>query len=1107
MESWARQAVAAGASPKAAAGAALIAGQWARAMGRYLGISPGEYWNKHLAGVVGPGSLDYAAGSMHVLGQAAMRRSEKPFEKFHEDALNEANSHQEFWDYGESPLLGLPVKVGEDRIRKSRSRHPDVTMEDWQRLPEIISGASEMHELPSKGKQWPVGSKAFICHEKGKSWVVIGAPRKKRGGYFEVLSLFSNNRDAVSNWLKQAGQNKKVLAGVGGGPNRAQAQDAKILGRTSPGGPSAKKITNLFASYKKKPNFDLDPAQAAKAVSRGKNISQKTLDKIAKLLQAKDQTLRALLDNPKQAGQILNALQKDGVIQKTNANVYWDSKTTPKIKDFGDPGRGRITRQGKLLVESSLLGAVLPDFGLLQVSPPWLLNVLGRNLDHLGRLKARGGAWDLSRDLLQAVDMVLAAEASPKAVDQLRQYIAQQALPGMEQEHSHGARAKALALALVENKPNAFREKLKALAKAAGRDAKGRESMFGTLSADDAFYQQFGRVESLGQPLNPGVDPDAPVEVVKAKPVYNVPGAKRPGLDTLSEIVKGKHKNSNTGWGISVSKRNVQHSMHSAMDSDIDTMIGMDAIANFPALIKNAVLVKTHPDKKNTEGVKQIHRFFVPFVLNGGVYSVKITVKEFIDGHRAEIDGIYGAYDLKFAKKIAPDGDYTQGSQGTHTTYPAPDASSITIRDLVAGVKDNDGDGYLEQSTNSTDTLFQSAHQGKPSHFSQNPIMNQAQKAGRRLAREMAAWKSQVRSALGKKLKSNVLLRVGSTPDVLQKLGAKNLPLIMTQGVLAKDMYNKHKIPQAIMEDLPRLIADPVAVFDSETKPGNFLVLTEAWCGAGPVVAAVHLDKKQRKHVVNKVVSMYSKDASPEKFFARQVHDGRLLYVNAGKAQQVQGGAGLQLPRRMLSPNLSNSKLLTEKNIVKPILPGSLPQGNRGAAHFLPDGRAVIQLFKSANPSTLVHELGHVFRRSLEELALTPDAPERVQKDWQAMAAFVGADPKGPWSIEQEETLARAFEAYVREGKAPAPGLRGVFETFRRWLVDLYKSVRVLDVELNDDIRGVFDRMLATDTEISRARAEAGVQPFLVGWAGGTPPVIRKGYLPTLPSLHWGLPC
>ncbi|KIX12286.1 hypothetical protein [Dethiosulfatarculus sandiegensis] len=561
MESWARQAVAAGASPKEAAGAALIAGHWARSMSRYLGISPSEYWNKHLAGVVGPGSLDYAAGSMHVLGQAAMRRSEKPFEKFHEDALNEANSHQEFWDYGESPLLGLPVKVGEDRIRKSRSRHPDVTMEDWQRLPEIISGASEVAEL-AKHHKWPKESKAFVAEVDGETFVVLGAPRKKHGGYFEVLSLFKGTSTGALNWLAQAGKNRRSLTGVGGGPNAAQAQSVNTPGRTGPNSSSSSvKITNLFASYKKKPNFDLDPAQAAKAVSRGKNISRKTLDKIAKLLQDKDQTLRALLDNPKQAGQILNALQKDGVIQKTNANVYWDSKTTPKIKDFGDPGRGRITQQGKLLVESSLLGAVLPDFGLLQVSPPWLLNVLGRNLDHLGRLKARGGAWDLSQDLLQAVDMVLAAEAGPKAVDQLRQYIAQQTLPGMEQEHSHGARAKALALALVGNKPNAFREKLKALAKAAGRDAKGRESMFGTLSADDAFYQQFGRVESLGQPLNPGVDLEQPVRVVQVKPQFEGRKAyeftKGQGRKDLKKAVIGNYINNNTGWNINLSGGNV----------------------------------------------------------------------------------------------------------------------------------------------------------------------------------------------------------------------------------------------------------------------------------------------------------------------------------------------------------------------------------------------------------------------------------------------------------------------------------------------------------------------------------------------------------------------
>ncbi|KIX12285.1 hypothetical protein X474_19990 [Dethiosulfatarculus sandiegensis] len=63
--------------------------------------------------------------------------------------------------------------------------------------------------------------------------------------------------------------------------------------------------------------------------------------------------------------------------------------------------------------------------------------------------------------------------------------------------------------------------------------------------------------------------------------------------------------------------------------------------------------------------------------------------------------------------------------------------------------------------------------------------------------------------------------------------------------------------------------------------------------------------------------------------------DWPLVYVNAGKARQTQRDTGLQLPRKMHSPNLSNSKLLTEKEIVNQvwrIQTGSVQLGMAGFA-------------------------------------------------------------------------------------------------------------------------------------------------------------------------------
>lgn len=76
--------------------------------------------------------------------------------------------------------------------------------------------------------------------------------------------------------------------------------------------------------------------------------------------------------------------------------------------------------------------------------------------------------------------------------------------------------------------------------------------------------------------------------------------------------------------------------------------------------------------------------------------------------------------------------------------------------------------------------------------------------------------------------------------------------------------------------------------------------------------------------------------------------------------------------------------------------------------------------------------------------------------------------------VGMQEQWARAFEQYAMEGKAPSAELRSAFERFRAWLLSIYRKLTGLNVNVSDDLRRVFDRMLATDEEIANAQADAG---------------------------------
>ncbi|HEY6872793.1 MAG TPA: hypothetical protein VI298_08720 [Geobacteraceae bacterium] len=141
-------------------------------------------------------------------------------------------------------------------------------------------------------------------------------------------------------------------------------------------------------------------------------------------------------------------------------------------------------------------------------------------------------------------------------------------------------------------------------------------------------------------------------------------------------------------------------------------------------------------------------------------------------------------------------------------------------------------------------------------------------------------------------------------------------------------------------------------------------------------------------------------------------------------------------------------------------------QGEKGAVSFLADGRAVIHALESPDFSTLVHELGHVFRRDLSQ------TEQRTFDQW-----LHSQVPGAKWGAAQEETFARAFERYLAEGRAPTEELQGVFDKFKNWLTEIYHRITgtALDVKMNDNVRAAFDRMLGGE----RARKAAEMDPFL----------------------------
>ena len=152
---------------------------------------------------------------------------------------------------------------------------------------------------------------------------------------------------------------------------------------------------------------------------------------------------------------------------------------------------------------------------------------------------------------------------------------------------------------------------------------------------------------------------------------------------------------------------------------------------------------------------------------------------------------------------------------------------------------------------------------------------------------------------------------------------------------------------------------------------------------------------------------------------------------------------------------------------VTPAMRESVMQGQplfqtaKGAVTFDAEGiKATIHAFEARDFTTLVHENGHVFRRMLADVA-ERTGNETVKADLATIEKWAGVK-NGKWERAHEEKFARGFEEYITEGKAPTPALARAFESFKRWMLEIYKTITgsVIDVKVTDDVRGVFDRML-----------------------------------------------
>lgn len=155
-----------------------------------------------------------------------------------------------------------------------------------------------------------------------------------------------------------------------------------------------------------------------------------------------------------------------------------------------------------------------------------------------------------------------------------------------------------------------------------------------------------------------------------------------------------------------------------------------------------------------------------------------------------------------------------------------------------------------------------------------------------------------------------------------------------------------------------------------------------------------------------------------------------------------------------------------------------------------------ITLLPTSDLSTYLHESGHLYLEVMASLAAHETASEGLRADMDAALKWFGvkgenaSERLAAWNamtLEEKrnfhEKWAESFEQYLFEGVAPSPELREAFKNFRQWLTHVYKSMAQFlvgqkNAKLNDEMRGVFDRMLASEEQINTMREARNMLPL-----------------------------
>ena len=531
------------------------------------------------------------------------------------------------------------------------------------------------------------------------------------------------------------------------------------------------------------------------------------------------------------------------------------------------------------------------------------------------------------------------------------------------------------------------------------------------------------------------------------------------------------------------------------------------AIKGLKDLIEHSVLIDTEMNTKKSKkkNVELYHNFYVPVELKGKYFVIRLTAEQGLNEIRFSPND-FNLYEIILDNKNSriTTAAVHKGT-GSQTSNPA---STVTIYEMMKNVNDRHGDPYIDAQGDAV--YHQSAWHGSPHDFDEFDLGaigtgegNQAHGWGLYFAknREVAqAYKDVLGIDSVEIISGDTKYRLNDDIEWYDNktkltIDAEN-PLSMALTTLSEEGESTKAIKN--LTDFIKSKKDnksDYVVAQVKRAEQAIQILKDNHFDTHQWNTMFEVDIPENEYLLNEQENIEKQSPIVKKAVSKISNELNSSVLNNSN---LSGKEFYRLLSKELGGDKSASRKLSDFGVKGITYKGEQDgicyvvfddkaikviekynQSVNGMTEIMSDGERIISIFKTADRSTFLHEMGHVFFDDIQKLASMENAPKQLLDDWNTLKEWSGwVDGEKVDNTKAHEKFARGWESYLRSGEAPTKGLQRVFRQFSKWLTRIYRSVQRLGGEVPSDIKDIMARMIATQDDIENYAHEQALEQF-----------------------------